>query len=165
MPNITDAHFQCLHLLNYDCRPVVDRQLHTFLLRQKSVPKRRPRRRRPLKGVPVCAVQKIMLERSVCTRRASLRSPFFEYFLWRRKERISATGPRPGLYPRRIDVFIKTQMYNKGSRPQTCSATNPLNQGRKPPMVKPPSTSKLCPVTKRASSDNNHSTASATSSG
>jgi hypothetical protein len=34
-------------------------------------------------------------------------SPFFEFFLWRRKERISAAGPRPGLYPRRAIVLIR----------------------------------------------------------
>lgn len=40
---------------------------------------------------------------------ASLRSPFFESFLWRSKERISAAGPRPGLYLRRAIFLIMTQ--------------------------------------------------------
>jgi hypothetical protein len=40
-------------------------------------------------------------------------SPFFEFFLWRRKERISAAGPRPGLYPRRAIALITTQVHDE----------------------------------------------------
>jgi hypothetical protein len=36
-------------------------------------------------------------------------SLFFEYFLWRRKESISAAGPRPGLVLRRAIVLVKVR--------------------------------------------------------
>ena len=63
--------------------------------------------RSEFRSFPIFCDAQIVLERSVSTRRASLRSPFFDSFLWRSKERNSAAGPRPGLCLRRPIALTK----------------------------------------------------------
>ena len=66
--------------------------------------------RSEFRSFPIFCDAQIVLERSVSTRRPSLRSPFFDSFLRRSKERNSAAGPRPGLCPRRAIHFKRYGM-------------------------------------------------------
>ena len=72
---------------------------------------------------------------------ASLRSPFFEYFLWRSKESISAAGPRPGLCPRRAIVLIKAHVCNERHWAPACAGATKIESPfilRTPSPTQPP---------------------------